>query len=262
MAGFVHLRLHTEFSLVDGLVRIKPLVAQVAELGMPAVAVTDVCNFYGLIKLHQAAFAAGVQPLFGTDLRVLESDDPDRAHPLCLLAMNQAGYKNITELISRAYTQGQHLGVPYVQKCWLEECNEGVIALSCGAAGDVGQALLAGKTSTARERAEYWMSLYPDRFYLELHRTGREGDETHLHAAVALAETLQCPVVATNDVRFLRAEEFEAHEARVCIGEGRTLDDPRRARLYTEQQYLRSPQEMAELFEDIPEALSNTVEIA
>jgi DNA polymerase-3 subunit alpha len=262
MTDFVHLRLHTEFSLVDGLVRIKPLVARVAELGMPAVAVTDICNFYGLIKFRKAAFAAGVQPIFGVDLRVMEADDPDRAYPLCLLAMNKVGYHNLTLLISRAYTEGQHLGVPYVSKRWLEEAAEGVIALSAGASGDVGQALLGEKAELAAERARYWMGLYPQRFYLELHRTGREGDETHLHAAVTLAQALQCPVVATNDVRFLSADEFEAHEARVCIREGRTLDDPRRARHYTEQQYLRSPQEMAELFADIPEALANSVEIA
>jgi DNA polymerase-3 subunit alpha len=262
MTDFVHLRLHTEYSLVDGLVRIKPLVGRVAELGMPAVAVTDVCNFYSLIKFHKAAFAAGVQPIFGVDLMVMDADDPERAYPLCLLAMNQTGYHNLTLLISRAYTQGQYLGVPYVSKVWLEEACEGVIALSAGVAGDVGQALLADRAALAAERARYWMGLFPRRFYLELHRTGREGDETHLHAAVKLAHTLQCPVVATNDVRFLAADEFEAHEARVCIREGRTLDDPRRARHYTEQQYLRSPQEMAELFADIPEALANSVEIA
>ncbi len=262
MTDFVHLRLHTEYSLVDGLVRIKPLLARVAELGMPAVAVTDVCNFYALIKFHKAAFAAGVQPIFGVDLMVMDADDPERAYPLCLLAMNQTGYHNLTLLISRAYTQGQHLGVPYVSKAWLEEACAGVIALSAGAAGDVGQALLGERAALAVERASYWMKLYPERFYLELHRTGREGDESHLHAAVKLAQELQCPVVATNDVRFLTANEFEAHEARVCIREGRTLDDPRRARHYTEQQYLRSPQDMAELFADIPEALANSVEIA
>jgi len=248
MTEFVHLRLHTEFSLVDGLARIKPLAARVAELGMPAVAVTDVCNFYGLIKFRKAAFAAGVKPIFGADLRVMEADDPERSFPLCLLAMNQVGYHNLTLLISRAYTQGQSLGVPYVRKSWLEEAADGLIALSAGAVGDVGQALLGDKAALAVERAEYWMALYPQRFYLELHRTGRDGDERHLHAAVNLAQELNCPVVATNDVRFLAADEFEAHEARVCIGEGRTLDDPRRARHYTEQQYLRSPQEMAELF--------------
>ena len=262
MTDFVHLRLHTEYSLVDGLVRMKSLVGRVAELAMPAVAVTDVCNFYGLIKFHKVASAAGVQPIFGVDLMVMDVDDPERAYPLCLLAMSQTGYKNLTLLISRAYTEGQHLGLPYVSKHWLEETSEDVIALSAGAAGDVGQALLGDRAELALERANYWMRLYPQRFYLELHRTGREGDEAHLHAAIKLAQELQCPVVATNDVRFLDAQEFEAHETRVCIREGRTLDDPRRPRQYTEQQYLRSTQEMVELFADIPEALANSVEIA
>ena len=262
MTEFVHLRLHTEYSLVDGLVRIKSLIGRVAELAMPAVAVTDVCNFYGLIKFHKAAIAAGVQPIFGVDLMVMDADDPERAYPLCLLAMSQTGYQNLTLLISRAYTEGQHLGLPYVSKRWLEEAAEGVIALSVGAAGDVGQALVGDRAELAAERASYWMQLYPQRFYLELHRTGREGDETHLHAAIKLAQGLQCPVVATNDVRFLDAQEFEAHETRVCVREGRTLDDPRRPRHYTEQQYLRSTQEMVELFADIPEALANSVEIA
>ncbi len=262
MSQFVHLRLHTEYSLVDGLVRVGPLVQRVAELGMPAVAVTDVCNFFGLIKIYKAAFSAGVQPIFGVDLNVVEAGEPDRAHPICLLAMDRTGYHNLTLLISRAYTEGQHLGHPYVHREWLAEYADGVIALSAGAAGDVGQALLGDKVELATERARAWMALYPGRFYLELHRTGREGDETHLHAAVALAEALQCPVVATNDVRFLDATEFEAHEARVCIREGRTLDDPRRPRPYTDQQYLRTPEEMVELFADIPEAVANTVAIA
>ncbi|MEH6636266.1 MAG: DNA polymerase III subunit alpha, partial [Halioglobus sp.] len=262
MTDFVHLRLHTEYSIIDGLVRIKPLVNRVAELGMPAVAVTDVCNFYGLVKVYKAAFAAGIQPIFGVDLMVMDADDPERACSVCLLAMNQAGYRNLTLLISRSYTEGQYLGFPYVHKSWLAECAEGVIGLSAGAAGEVGQALLGGKKELAQERAKFWMQLYPGRFYLELHRTGREGDEAQVHAAVALAHELQCPVVATNDVRFLDASEFEAHEARVCIGEGRSLDDPRRARIFSAEQYLRSPQEMAELFVDIPEALANTVEIA
>ncbi len=262
MTQFVHLRLHTEYSIADGLVRIKPLMARVAELAMPAVAITDVCNFYALIKAHKAAIATGVQPIIGADLRVVEDDAPDRPYPLCLLAMNTTGYRNLIQLISRAYTEGQQLGVPRVRKAWLQECREGLIALSCGAAGDVGQALLAERVELAEQRARFWMDTFPLGFYLELHRTGREGDEAHLHAAVALADSLQCPVVATNDVRFLTADEFEAHEARVCIGEGRSLDDPRRARSYTEQQYLRSPAEMAELFADIPEALENTVQIA
>ncbi len=262
MTDFVHLRLHTEYSLVDGLVRVAPLMERVAELGMPAVAITDASNFYGLIKAYKAAFAAGVQPIFGVDLRVMEEDNPERSYPLCLLAMNKVGYHNLCLLISKAFRDGQHLGVPYVHKSWLADCADGVIALSSGRSGDVGQALVGGKPDLAKERAQCWQQLYPQRFYLELHRTGHVGDERHVHAAVDLAAQLQLPVVATNDVRFLDASEFEAHEARVCIGEGRTLDDPRRPRRYTDQQYLRSPQEMSELFADIPEALANTVEIA
>jgi len=262
MTDFVHLRLHSEFSLIDGLVRIKPLVKRVADLGMGAVAMTDHSNFFGLVKFHKAAFGAGVKPIFGVDLQVMDGDEAERSHPITLLAMDGTGYHNLTVLISRAYTEGQYLGAPYVRKTWLEEDADGIIALSCGAAGDVGQALVSEKLDVARERAGYWMQLYPGRYYLELHRTGREGDEAQLHAAVELAAELECPVVATNDVRFLDASEFEAHEARVCIHEGRALDDPRRARIFTDQQYLRSPAEMQELFSDIPEALANTVEIA
>ncbi len=145
MSQFVHLRLHTEYSLVDGLVRVGPLVDRVAELGMAAVAVTDVSNFYGLIKVYKAATRAGVQPIFGVDLNVVDAADPDRAHPICLLAMNREGYRNLIMLISRAYTEGQHLGAPFVRRDWLAEHAEGVIALSAGAAGEVGQALLGGK---------------------------------------------------------------------------------------------------------------------
>ncbi|TXS92083.1 DNA polymerase III subunit alpha [Parahaliea maris] len=262
MTEFVHLRVHTEYSLVDGIVRVKSLINRTAELGMPAVGVTDVANFYALVKIHKAAFGAGIKPVFGVDLNLLEDEDGERKSTVCLFAMNDTGYRNLTELISQAYLEGQYLGRPYVTREWLTAKAEGVLALSCGAAGDVGQAILGGKPELAESRLKFWMETYPGRFYLELHRTGREGDETALHGAVALSETFQCPVVATNDVRFIAADEFEAHEARVCIGEGRPLDDPRRPRNYTEQQYLRSPEEMAELFADIPEALANSVAIA
>ncbi|KGE04491.1 DNA polymerase III subunit alpha [Pseudohaliea rubra] len=262
MSDFVHLRLHSEYSLVDGLVRVKPLVKRVAELGMGAVALTDLCNFFGLVKFSKAAFAAGVKPIFGADLLVVDREDQDDTSTLTLLVMDAIGYRNLTELISRAYTRGQRLGVPRVTRAWLDQYSEGLIALSAGAAGDVGRALVAGRRQQAAERLAEWMNRYPGRFYLEVHRTGREGDEDHLHGAVALAGEAGCPVVASNDVRFLSAEEFEAHEARVCIGEGRTLDDKRRVRRYRAQQYLRSPAEMAELFSDLPEALENTVAIA
>ncbi|HSX86299.1 MAG TPA: DNA polymerase III subunit alpha, partial [Cellvibrio sp.] len=260
--NFVHLRLHTEFSLVDSLVRIKPLVKRVAELKMPACAVTDQTNFYGLIKFYKAAQGAGIKPIVGSDFLMSSNDTEGKPTLLTLLAVDNTGYKNIIALISRAWQHGQQQGVAYVQREWITECSEGVIALSGGKLGDVGMCLLAGRATQAHELLQGWMRDFPNRFYLELQRTGRENDEEYLHQAVALADEMQCPVVATNDVRFLKRDEFEVHEARVCISEGRTLDDPRRERRYSDQQYLRSPEEMAELFSDIPEAIANTVEIA
>lgn len=262
MTDFVHLRLHTEYSLIDGIVRIKPLMSKVAELGMPAVAVTDFCNFFGLVKAYKAALSAGVKPIFGADFLISGLAETDRALPLTLLVTSLEGYANLTRLISKAYQEGQRLGVPYIEYEWLTEFQEGLIALSGGREGHLGQLLLANKQDLALEHAAQWMALFPGRFYLEIQRTGRDNEEPYIHEAVKLAAALQCPIVATNDVRFLQADEFEAHEARVCIGEGRTLDDPRRPRNYTDQQYLRSPEEMAELFQDLPEALANTVEIA
>ena len=262
MTGFVHLRLHSEYSVADGLVRIKPLMKQAAELEMPAVTVTDRTNFYALVKFYKAANAAGIKLILGSDFQVIEGDDTSSQSTLCLLAADKQGYQNLIELMSRAYLEGQHQGVPYVQKSWLSEYSEGLIALSGAREGDIGQAIISEKLDIASDKLSQWMTLYPKRFYLEVQRCGRPGDEAHLHGAVTLAAQQQCPLVATNDVRFLNREEFEAHEARVCIFEGRALDDPRRPRSYSDQQYLRSPAEMQELFADLPEALENSVEIA
>ena len=262
MTSFVHLRLHTEFSLIDGLLRVRPALERVAELGMPAAAITDHHNFFGLVKAYKAAADLGVKLIAGADVHLVDPLDQGRHHELCLLAQNETGYRHLMLLLSRSYQQGQYLGRPRVEQNWIAEYAEGIIALSGGRRGDIGQALLNGREDDARAAIERWQHCFQDRFYLELQRTGRTDEERYLHAAVDLASRYSCPVVATNDVRFLQADEFEAHEARVCIGDGRTLDDPRRVRAYSEQQYLRSAEEMAELFEDIPEALENSVEIA
>ena len=259
---FVHLRLHSEYSLVDGLVRIKPLAAKAADMAMPAVALTDFNNFFGLIKFYKASQAAGVKPIVGADLLVLDEDGEGSPTQLVLLAADQQGYKNLTNLISKAYQHGQRMGVPTIKRSWLPEFSQGLIALSGGRKGEIGVALISGRSADAEQLLVEYMGIFEDRFYLELQRTGRPGEEDYLHAAADLAGKFSCPVVATNDVRFINAEEFEAHEARVCIHEGRALDDPRRERRYSEQQYLRSADEMAELFADIPEALQNSVEIA
>ncbi|MFA7553364.1 MAG: DNA polymerase III subunit alpha [Spongiibacteraceae bacterium] len=261
-ASFIHLRLHSEFSLIDGLVRVKPLVSQVAAMGMPAVALTDHTNFYALIKFYKAAVAAGVKPIYGSDFLVMDDRDETQISKLCLLAQNNQGYRNLTELITRAYQEGQYLGKPYIKRSWIAQYAEGLIALSCGRQGEVGQLLMSSNPADATPVLAEWMSWFPERFYLELQRTGRAYEEEYLHRAVALAGTTNCPVVATNEVCFLKREDYEAHETRVCIHEGRSLDDPRRNRSHSEEQYLRTPEEMAELFSDIPEALANTVEIA
>ena len=260
--AFVHLRVHTEYSLVNGTVRVKPLVKHVAEAGMPAVAVTDQCNLFSMVKFYRAAMAAGVKPIVGVDLWVADAEAAATPSRLVLLCKSRAGYLNLTRLVSRSYTEGQHRGIPVLERDWLYGHADGLIALSGGVSGDIGQALLAGKPALAAERLAYWQRCFPDSFYLELQRTGRPGEEDCLHKAVDLAASAGVPVVATNDVHFLAASDFEAHEARVCINEGRTLDDPRRSREFTDQQYLRSPAEMQALFQDIPEALQNSVEIA
>jgi len=261
--GFVHLHLHSEYSLVDGTVRLKPLINAVARADMPAVAVTDQSNMFAMVKFYRAAMAAGVKPIIGVELWVRNAEQPSKPWRLVLLCKNRQGYKHLTELVSRSYLEGQHQSVPMLDQAWLEEgAGSGLIALSGGREGDVGDALLSGKRELAEQRLETWLRLFPEHFYLEVQRTGRDGEEEYLHATVELAADRNVPVVATNDVHFLEPGDFEAHEARVCINDGRTLDDPRRPKRHSEQQYLRSPQEMQALFADLPEALENSVEIA
>ena len=259
---FIHLRVHSEYSLINGIVRLKPLVKAAAAAGMPAVAVTDQSNLFAMVKFYRAAMAAGVKPIIGVDVWLHNDVDVNQPTRVVLLCQNRVGYLNLTRLISRSYIEGQQRGVPTVRKEWLKNSSDGLIALSGGRGGDIGQALLAGNRVLTERLLGEWLLLFPDRFYLELHRTGREQEEEYLHAAVDLAQTMDVPVVATNDVHFIRQDDYYAHDARVCIHDGRVLNDSRRARLYSEQQYLRSPQEMVELFADLPEALENSVEIA
>ncbi|MEH6358411.1 MAG: DNA polymerase III subunit alpha, partial [Pseudomonadales bacterium] len=261
-ATFVHLRIHTEFSLIDGLARVKPLIKAVTEDGMPAVAVTDQSNLCALVKFYSKAREAGIKPIVGADLWLDNDQNESQPFRITLLVINSAGYLNLTKLISQAYLEGQRQGRPIVQREWLEQQNEGLIILSGAREGDVGQALLGDEASEAEELARQWQQYFPERFYIELQRTERNDEDRYLHLAVALADKLELPVVATNDVRFLNTEDFEAHEARVCIHDSRTLDDPRRTHLYSDQQYLKSSAEMVELFSDLPEAIENTVEIA
>ena len=257
---FVHLRLHSEFSLLDSVVRIKPLLAAVAAGDMPAVALTDQSNLFGLIRFYRAAVAAGVKPIAGADLLVEEEGEaPTRITFLC---QNNVGYRNLCGLVSQAYRTDRYHGRPMLRREWLPRHAEGLIALSGGRDGDVGRALLSGREADADAALAFWRGLFPDRFYIELQRTGREREDAYNQLGVRLAAKAGVPVVATNDVRFIDDDDFGAHEARVCIHEGHTLTDPGRPREYSRDQYLKSGEEMAELFADVPEAIENTVEIA
>ena len=260
--AFVHLRVHTEFSLVDGIVKIKPLVKRMTELAMPAIAITDHANLFSLVKFYKAAQGSGIKPIAGADVLILNPDDPASPYYLTLLVNNYKGYITLTELISKAYQEGQHQGVPLLKYEWIEANHDGLIALSGALQGDIGKALLAENSAEATRLAKYWGHLFPDRFYLELQRIGRPDEERYIASAIDLALATDLPVVATNNVRFIHQKDFAAHEVRVCINQGRVLDDTRRPKDYTDQQYLRSTEEMLTLFADIPEALENTVHIA
>jgi len=262
-AMFVHLRLHTEFSVVDGTTRIDDIVKAAADDGQPALAVSDFGNLFGAIKFYKAARGAGVKPIIGAEV-LLEGRDPEQDAParVLLLAAHTQGYLNLSELLARAWTQGVVKGQAVVRWAWLVELAEGLILLSGAQAGPVGQALLQGNVELASEIALRLAERFPHRFYLELQRAGRADDEAHVAAAVQLAARLSLPVVATHPVQFAAADDYEAHEARVCIAEGEILGNPRRVRRFTPQQYFKSTAEMQALFADLPAALANAVEIA
>ncbi|WP_105168881.1 DNA polymerase III subunit alpha [Pseudoalteromonas sp. T1lg23B] len=259
---FVHLRVHSDFSMVDGLAKTKPIVARAQELELPAFAITDQMNLCGLVRFYGAAHGAGIKPIVGADIWLKSDEFPDEPSRLVILAKDNEGYKNLTLLISRAYQRGHVFHRPVVDKQWLAEHKSGLILLSGAKDGDVGKALLKGNQQLALDVLAFYEQHFKDHFFLELTRTGRAQEEEYLHAAVALASERDLPVVATNEVVFLHEEDFEAHEIRVAIHDGYTLEDKRRPKRFSKEQYLKTPEQMLELFSDIPEALENTVEIA
>ena len=262
MSSFIHLRVHTEYSLVDGLVKVKGLISEAEQQGMPAVAMSDENNLCGFVRFYSGAMGKGIKPICGADVMLEAAGEIEQRTRMTLLAMSNKGYKNIIEVISKGYQLGQVEGRPVIKREWVAEHAEDVIALSGGMHGDVGFLLAKGKIEEAKAFLQRWMSIFPGRYYAEVVRTLRPGEENYIHQIVPIAAEFHCPVVATNDVRFLKKEDFEAHEARVSIYDGITLGDPRRVRKYSEEQYFKSADEMVELFSDLPEAVENTVEIA
>jgi DNA polymerase-3 subunit alpha len=284
--SFVHLRLHTEYSLIDGVVRVEPskrkskeetdpqkkklaelkalegtLTGYAAKLKLPALAITDRNNLFAMVKFYKAAEKEGIKPVAGADVWLEERAKGEGPERLTLLVQNDTGYRNLTSLISLSYTDGQAKGYPLVQRRWLKQYSDGLIALS-GRDGAMFRALLADHVEPALAAVAELRDCFPDRLYLEISRCQRPGDEEWVKAATLLARHAGLPLVASNDVRFLKREDFDAHEARVCIAQGRMLNDEKRPRDYTGEQYLKSAEEMCALFADIPEALANTLEIA
>lgn len=262
MPSFIHLHLHTEYSLSDGLIRIDKLISKADELSMPAIAITDQSNLFATIKFYQAAIKKGIKPIIGAECWFKNDQSSDQVFQLILLCQNQLGYRNLIHLISRSYLENQHNGKPVFQKSWFANYSEGLIALSGAKAGEITSFLMKNNKLLAAKSLQSWLTLFPNRFYLQLQRLGRPLEEEYIGLVLELAKDYNAPVVASNEVCFISAEDFEAHEARVCINSGYTLNDPKRPKIYTDQQYLRSTQEMLALFADIPSALINSVEIA
>ncbi|ACA32318.1 DNA polymerase III subunit alpha [Histophilus somni] len=258
---FVHLRVHSDFSMINGITKVKPLIKACVQHEMVAMALTDFTNFCGLVRFYGEAQSSGVKPIIGADVLVKSDLLGDELFELTLLAKNNEGYHNITLLLSKAYERGYY-NLPYIDQSWLAEHHEGIIILSGGRNGDVGKKLLKNNSADVETAVAFYQEYFPDHFYLSLSRTGRSDEDRYIQSALILAQQKQLPLVATNDVCFLSPEDFEAHEIRVAIHDGYTLDDPKRPKLYSSQQYFRSEQEMCELFADIPTALENTVLIA
>ncbi|WP_237173505.1 DNA polymerase III subunit alpha [Paracandidimonas lactea] len=259
--SFVHLRVHSEFSVVDGIGRIPDLIKRAAQFGQPAMALTDLSNIFGFIKFYKGARGKGVKPICGCDIWLENEQDRDKPYRLLLLARNHAGYLALCDILTKAWLDNQYRGRAEVKRAWLQD-QPGLIVLSGGRAGDVGQMLEAGKTAEAEALAAGWGRLFPNSYYIELQRSGHDGDEAYVQAALRVASQLGLPVVATHPVQFLDEGDFRAHEARTCIAEGEQLGNARRARRFTREQYLLSSDDMARRFADVPSALANTIEIA
>ena len=261
--AFIHLRFHSEFSVTDGIVRIDDAVDRAKSLGMPALGISDLMNLFGLVKHYKACRGAGIKPIASVDAWFQNSEDPDKPFRAQLVAKNRAGYGRLCELLTRAYLENQTRGRAELRKEWLDSGdNSGLICLSGAHVGEIGQALLNGNTDQATLLAQWWQKRFPDAFYLELQRNGRPECEASVQGHLDIAIALDLPVVATHPIQFMDEDDFKAHEVRTCIAEGYVVNDKRRPRLFTEDQYFKTPAQMAALFEDVPEALANTVVIA
>lgn len=266
---FVHLRCHSEYSVVDGIVRIDDYVAAAQADTMPAIALTDLSNLFGAIKFYKATRDKGVKPIIGCDIWLENTTNRDKPTRLLLLCQSHAGYLLLCQLISRAYLSNQYRGRAEFKREWFVECGtEGLLLLSGALQGDIGQAVIQGNDTLALKLAKDWQALFPQRFYLEVQRTISENapqnssEEQYIQSVKTIAGSSQLPVVATHPIQFTTPDDFRAHEARTCIAEGYVLADSRRPKNFSIEQYFKTQAQMSTLFADMPEALTNSVEIA
>jgi DNA polymerase-3 subunit alpha len=275
---FVHLRMHSEYSIVDGIVRLDAAVAKAASDGQPALAITDLSNTFAYIKFYKAARAAGIKPILGADIWITNDQDRDRPFRLLLLVQSNAGYRNLCELISRSWLKNTHRDRAEIRLDWLAQHADGLIALSGALQGELADAIARSSRGAANQNKassksnagsepsdlvlQKYLEIFGDRFYIEVQRADQPGEESYIRQAVALAVRHQVPIVATHPVQFLEADDFRSHEARVCIAEGETLASGRRRKRFTPAQYFLTQEEMAARFADMPQALENTLEIA
>ncbi|PRC92809.1 DNA polymerase III subunit alpha [Solimicrobium silvestre] len=260
---FIHLRLHSEYSIVDGLVRIDDAIQAAVKDQQPALAITDLSNLFGMVKFYKDARGKGLKPIAGCDIWITNDGQRDKPSRLLLLVKNHTGYLQLCELLSQAWISNQHLGRAEIRAEWLAALPPGgLIVLSGAHFGDIGIALENGNLDAARRCAQHWASVFPDHFYIEIQRANQPNMAAQVRQSVALAAELGLPVAATHPVQFIDASEFTAHEARTCIAEGEILANGRRVRRFNEDQYFKTQAEMQELFADLPGALANSVEIA
>lgn len=253
---FVHLRVHSEFSIADGIVRLDDIVKAAAADGQGALALTDLGNAFGLVRFYKEARGKGIKPIAGCDVWITNPDDRDKPSRLLLLVKDKRGYLNLCELLTKAWLTNQYRGRAELDAQWLEtELAEGLLALSGAQHGDIGLALAAGNEEAARRHARRWAQCFPGGFYIEVQRYGQPGAEAYIQQAATLAASLELPVVATHPLQYMTDDDFTAHEARVCISEGDILANPRRQKRFTIDQFFRSQDDMVALFHDLPSAV-------
>ncbi|MFI4846859.1 MAG: DNA polymerase III subunit alpha [Candidatus Makana argininalis] len=259
---FVHLRVHSDHSMIDGIIKINNLIKTVVNFKMPSIAITDFSNLCGLIKFYIKSYNSGIKPIIGSDVLIYNNIIENETSELTILALNNKGYKNLISMISDSYKNGYNINGPVINQELLIKYNEGLILISGAKNGDLGKCLIRNNLIKIKKCLLFYNKYFKNRYYIELIRTKRNNEEYYISLALNLSKIYGIPLVATNDVRFIKSSDFEAHKIRVAINKGITIKEYEVLNNYSSEQYLKKEKEMLKLFNDIPESLINSVEIA